>query len=304
VGAPYHPAMPMRHRAAGVLLPMLLAGVVAACGSAAPAPVHPDAPTPSPIASDAPTATPSPLLQLLTPVAGQPPVTGRPWFLAIGDSVTSGFSADPSRIGVNSSWALQLQGLLAGSGRHWTLYDTACPSERTDTYYTLCPGRSAIPFLADTSQHDAAMAAITAHRADLRAILVDLGSNDLLRSQRSSASIDASIAALRQALTRIVGELRSAAPGVPVILCNFYDPLANIEPSTLAQLDQVNTMVAQVAAAEGARLADFRDAVNTVRSGNDPHLCDSVDCAHGDLHPTIAGHARLARAALAALGAH
>jgi lysophospholipase L1-like esterase len=291
-------------RAARVLLPLLLAGVVTACSAATSAPMHTGGRTPSAAAATpTPSAADSPSSQPLLPVAGQPPVSGRPWYLTIGDSVTSGFTVDPARISVNSSWALQLQGLLAASGRPWTLYDTACPSERTDTYFTLCPARFAIPFLTDTSQHDAALAAITAHRADLRAIFVDLGSNDLLHSQRAGASPDAMAAALRESLTRIVGELRNAAPGVPVIVCNFYDPLANVDPSTLAQLDQVNAVVAQVAAAEGARLADFRHAVNTVPSGIDPHLCDSIDCAHGDLHPTVAGHARLARAALAALDA-
>lgn len=291
-------------RAARVLLPLLLAGVVTACSSATSAPMHTGGATPSPSAATAtPSAAASPSTQPLLPLAGQPPVNGRPWYLTIGDSVTSGFTVDPARMGGNSSWALQLQGLLATSGRPWTLYDTACPSERTDTYFTLCPGRFAIPFLTDTSQHDAALAAITAHRADLRAIFVDLGSNDLLHSQRAGTSPDAMAATLREALTRIVGELRTAAPGVPVIVCNFYDPLANVDPSTLAQLDQVNAVVAQVAAAEGERLADFRHAVNTVPSGTDPHLCDYVDCAHGDLHPTVAGHARLAQAALAALDA-
>lgn len=285
-----------------LVLPAALAAVLAACSSTAaqPATLH-TTPSPPVSAAASPTAAPSASFSPFVPVAGQPPVTGHPWYLAIGDSVTSGFTVDPARLGTNSSWALQLQGLLAASSRSWSLYDTACPSERTDTYYTLCPARSQIPFLATTSQHDAAMAAITTHRADLRAIFVDLGSNDLLHAQRTGESLPATIAALRTSLTRIVTELRRAAPRVPVILCNFYDPLANLAPPTLPQLDQVNAMLAQLAAAQGAHLADFRDAINTVRSGADPTLCTYVDCAHGDVHPTVAGHLRLARAALAAL---
>ena len=287
------------------LLPLALAAaLLAACSSASPRPVpggtaRATTATLQPTLS--PTDAPTPLGDVSTPVAGSPPVAGRPWYLAIGDSVTSGFTVDPARSGVNSAWALQLQPLLAATGRRWTLYDTACPGERTDTYDQLCPGRAQIPFLADTSQHDAAFAAIRAHRADLRAIFVDLGSNDLLDSERRGVALDAAIAALRTALTRIVADLRAAAPGVPVVVCNFYDPLANAVGVTLSQLDEVNAVVAQVAAAEHARLADFRHAVNTVQSGQDPHLCDWIDCAHDDLHPTVAGHARLARAALAAL---
>jgi len=296
--------MPARRAARHLTLLLLLAAALTACSSPAgslstPAGTAVASPTPSP--SPAATSSPGPP-SFFPPVAGQPPVTGRSWFLAIGDSVTSGLSIDPSRFGVNSSWALQLQGLLASSGRSWTLYDTACAGERTDTYYSRCPQREGTPFLADTSQHDAALAAVIAHGADLRAILVDLGSNDLLASQRRGVALGTEIAALRQALTAIVGELRRAAPGVVVVLCNFYDPEANAVPSTRAQLDQVNAMVAQVAAAEGARLADFHAAINTVDNAFDPRLCDYVDCAHGDVHPTVVGHARLAAAALAALG--
>ena len=290
------------------LLPLLAAGTlsVSCTGGhnvSAPMPTGtPAGPASATPAPPSPTGLPS-VAGLSIPVAGQPPTTGHPWFLTIGDSVTSGFTVDVSRNGVNSAWAVQLQHLLAAQGRDWTLYDTACAGERTGTYVTLCPGRRQIPFLATTSQHDAAIAAITAHRADLRAIFVDLGSNDLLDAERSNTQLPASIAALRTALTGIVVELRRAAPGVPVIVCNFYDPLANAVPATVPQLDQVNAMVAQVAQAKGARLADFHAAINTVSTGVDAHLCTYVDCAHGDVHPTIAGHARLAQAALTALDA-
>jgi lysophospholipase L1-like esterase len=111
------------------------------------------------------------------------------------------------------------------------------------------------------------------------------------------------VTALRTALTRIVTELQAAAPGVPLVLANFYNPLANLDPATQPQIATVNAMVADVARTTGAHLADFFGAVDSVTTGTDPHLCDYVDCAHGDIHPTVAGQAKLARAALAALDA-
>jgi lysophospholipase L1-like esterase len=279
----------------------VLAGLLAACGSAA-APSRPTpAPTQSAVAS--PSGSGANSLFSVVPVAGHAPSGSEPWYLAVGDSVTFGFSIDPARFGVNSSWPQQLQPLLAASGRAWSLYDTACPSERTDTYLTLCPGRSQVPFLATTSQHDAAMAAVSTHHGTLHAIFVDLGSNDLLRGLRSGATVDTMTATLRTALTRIVTELQAAAPGVPVILCNFYNPLANLQPATRPQLATVNAMVASVAAATHVRLADFFAAVNATPDATDPQLCTYVDCAHGDVHPTVAGQARLAQAALRALDA-
>ena len=291
--------MPSRRLLPRLAAVTLLAGLLAACGtSAAPAPsVTPSAATPTASPSSA-GANP---LRTLLPVAGHAPTGNEPWYLAIGDSVTFGFTVDPARFGTNSSWPQQLQPLLAASGRPWSLYDTACPSERTDTYYTLCPARAEVPFLATTSQHDAAMAAISAHRATLHAILIDLGSNDLLRGQRTGASVDAMTAALRTTLTRIVTELQTAAPGVPVILCNFYNPLANSLPATRPELATVNAMVASVATATHARLADFFSAIDTSTAVPDPQLCTYVDCAHGDVHPTVAGQARLAQVALRAL---
>jgi len=234
------------------------------------------------------------------PVAGQPPQTGTPWYLAIGDSITFGFTLDPARDGVNSSWALQLQDLLAGSGRRWKLYDVACPGETSLTYRTLCPQRRFVPFLADTSQHDAAQRAIDDHRADLKLILVDLGSNDLLRFLRSGTDPATAFTGLRTRLRVIVTELQQAAPGVPVVIANYYNPLANSTPSTISTLSVVNNGIAALAHDLGARLADFHDAINAP-SVPDPTLCDYVDCAHLDIHPTVAGQARLAAAAYAAL---
>lgn len=302
--------MHLRTRAPGLLAAVALAAALAGCsagGSAPPpSPTARTSATPSPsgaaAALDSPDARGGP--RGLVPVAGHAPAGDAPWYLAVGDSVTSGFTVDPGRAGVNSAWALQLQPLLAASGRRWSLYDTACPSERTATYFTLCPGRAAVPFLATTSQRDAAMAAIAQHHGALKAVFVDLGSNDLLDGLRRGATVAEMSGALGAALTRIVSELRNAAgPGVPVILCNFYDPLANLEPATRAELATVNAAVASVAATTGAHLADFFSAINTSAAVPDPSLCGYVDCAHGDIHPTVAGHARLAAAALAALEA-
>jgi lysophospholipase L1-like esterase len=295
----------MRSRRPASLLCLLpLGALLAGCSGAVPqlSPTAAASASPRP-ASPPATASPGPGSPGIAPVAGHAPVGDQPWYLAVGDSVTSGFTLDPSRAAVNSAWAAQLQPLLAASGRNWSLYDTACPSERTATYSTLCPGRAAVPFLASTSQHDAAMSAIAAHRPGLRAVFVDLGSNDLLDGLRRGATAAQMSASLTAALTRIVDELRAAAPRVPVILGNFYDPLANLQPATRTELDQVNAAIAAVARATGAHLADFHSAIDTSTAVPDPALCTYVDCAHGDIHPTVAGHARLAAAALAALDA-
>ena len=280
-------------RAAVAALVCVAVLALGACGSAPSAVSSSTTATSSPPPS-APADSAQPASAVI-PVPGKPPVTDQPWYLVVGDSVSFGFTQDPARYGTNSSWALQLQPLLAAAGRPWQLYDTACPSETTATYTGACPLRRFVPDLATRSQRDVALAAVAAHRADLRLIVVELGSNDLLHARTTDAATV--IPALTAALTRIVGELQQAAPGVPVILCNYYDPLENLLPATVAPLEQVNAAVAELATRLHTGLADFFSAINTVPPP-DPDLGRYVDLAHSDIHPTVAGHTRLAEAML------
>lgn len=226
---------------------------------------------------------------------------GVPWLLTIGDSITSGFTVDRSRAGVNSSWAVQLSRLLSASGRPWRLYDTACPGETTATYRTGCHQQRAIPLLGGRSQHDVALAAIRAHRADLRLIIVDLGSNDLIAARFDGGDPSTMGGGLRTRLDGIITELQAAAPGVPLLVATFYDPFENSDATTLSAVVAINAQVASLAGQRGARVADFFSAINHLPPPY-PDLCNWVDCRHLDIHPTIAGHARLAAAALTAIG--
>ena len=234
------------------------------------------------------------------PVAGQPPHDGVPWYLAVGDSIAFGYTVDGARTGVNSSFALQLQGLLANKGKPWKLYDTGCPGETTASYFTGCKDKRFVPFLANQSQHDAALAAIHAHVKDLKLILIDLGSNDLLRAKADNKTPLQAFAGLQTNLNKIIPELQQAAPGVTIVMANYYDPLENSDPSTVGQLSLVNGALAQLAADDHLVLADFFAAINTP-TAPDPDLGKYVDLAHLDIHPTALGHTRFAQAALAVI---
>ena len=292
------------------IAPLLAVACLAACGGVDIAPGVP-ASTPAATATPASTAAPSSPsasqafpqrgADVSVPPAGTPPQTGHPWFLAIGDSITSGYTVDPSRAGTNSAWPLALQALLAKRGDAWSLYDVACAGETLESYATRCHDRSvATAVLQGRSQRQAALETIAAHRADLRLIAIDLGSNDLLRALESGATVQSVADSVRTKLGAIVAELQAAAPGVPVIIANYYNPLENLIGSSESELAQVNAAVAAVAAARGAHLADFHAAFN-VDPPPAPKLCVYVDCAHLDVHPTVAGHERLAETALTAV---
>jgi lysophospholipase L1-like esterase len=231
------------------------------------------------------------------PVAGRPPTTGVPWFLAIGDSITFGYTMNPRLAGTNISWPGRLQRMLAAEGRSWSLYDVACPGETTLTYATRCRSRGMVPFLARQSQRQAALRAITTHGDDLRLIVVALGANDVLGVLHADpAAIGAQLAAR---LTGILDELRAAAPGVPVVLADVYDPFAAREPASDAVLATIDDAVAALADRLHDGFADFRAAINHPADG--AALCSLIDCADHDIHPTVLGQERLAEAVLGAL---
>jgi lysophospholipase L1-like esterase len=231
------------------------------------------------------------------PVAGRPPQPGIPWFLTIGDSITDGFTRDASLAGTNISWALRVERLLAAQGRPWRLFDTACPGETTLTYAARCPGRRSVPLLAHRSQRTAALAAIAADGGGLRLIVVALGSNDLLHNLTGDpATIQADLVTHLEA---ILTELRSAAPGVPIVVAGIYDPFAVGAPGTDAVLSPIDDAVAALAARLGDGFADFHAAVNHPADG--APLCSLIDCADLDIHPTALGQQRLAAAVMRAI---
>lgn len=263
------------------------------------------APPAPPVASE-PAVTPSAAPARATPAAiagsdstpfprvGADPEGSTPWYLVVGDSISYGFTVDPTRYGTNSSWVAQLQPLL-GAGAP-VPDDLACPGETTVSYAKRCPQESLVPWLGGRPQEQAALAAVLGHRSTLRAIVVELGANDLLNAAANPASLPEVLSGLRTRLGAIVAALRGAAPGVPVIVANLYDPYGASNPLAGPAVEQTNAVIAAVAAGNGGVLADFHAAIN----GSTSPLADLVDQAHGDIHPTIAGHAALARAMLAA----
>jgi lysophospholipase L1-like esterase len=231
------------------------------------------------------------------PVAGSPPEPGVPWFLTIGDSITFGYTRNSELAGTNISWAPRLERQLASQGRPWRLYDTACPGESTLSYATRCPLRSQVPLLAERSQRDAALEAIAANGAGLRLVVVALGSNDLLLGL--NADPETTRAALLRHLEAILTELRTAAPGVPIVLADAYNPFAIAAPHTDELLIPVDDALAALAARLGDGFADFHAAINHATDG--ASLCSLVDCANRDIHPTALGQERLAGAVMKAV---
>ena len=229
------------------------------------------------------------------------PPPDRPWLLAVGDSITSGWTIDPGYDGAAHTWALQVRDRLsAGTGESWSLYSLACPGETTVSYREGgCIGRRQVPALDGRSQRAGVAEAIAARGADLRLIVVELGTNDYFAARRNGGDV---LAALDRAALRVdavVAELqRMAPPAVPVVVADVYDPHGT--PISWLQAVHLDARLEALEAARGVAVADFLHAVD--QPGQPPQdRCRLIDCAHHDIHPILAGQTALAAAVLAAL---
>ena len=228
------------------------------------------------------------------------PPPDRPWLLAVGDSITAGWTLDPQYDGAAHTWALQVRDhLSAATGVSWALYSLACPGETTTSYVSGgCIGRSMVPGLEGRSQRNAVAAAIRERAATLGLIVVELGTNDYFGARRHGGDVDGALDRAAQRLDALVADLQHLAPGVPVVVADIYDPHGNAR--SWQQAVHLDARIAAVAAARGAPVADFLHAVD--QPGR-PHSdrCRLIDCAHHDIHPTQAGQAALAAAVIRAL---
>jgi lysophospholipase L1-like esterase len=236
------------------------------------------------------------ILVLRGSVAGAAPTelprAGIPWMLTIGDSITYGYSLDPAIEG-NPSWATMVRDRLAAQGDPLALYDPACPGETTVTYAQGgCSGRAFVPALGGRSQRQVALDAIRERGDRLRVIVVALGINDYFAARDAGGDVTATLDVAAQRLDALVGELQAAAPGVPVILANIYDPHGTYD--SWAHAYHMDERIAAIAVRHHASVADFLRAVAA-------DTCGDLDCAHHDIHPTLAGDAALAGAVLTAL---
>jgi lysophospholipase L1-like esterase len=188
--------------------------------------------------------------------------------------------------------------MLAAQGRPWQLFDTACPGETTLSYASGCRGGGRwLPLLAAATQRAAALDAVSAYGSGLRLIVVALGSNDLLHDLTGDpATLQADLVAHLEA---ILDELRTAAPSVPIVVADIYDPFALGAPHTDEVLTPIDDAIAALAARLGDGFADFHAAINHPADGTP--LCSLIDCADLDIHPTALGQQRLAQVVMGAI---
>lgn len=163
------------------------------------------------------TASPASAADPAVEVPGDPT-----WYLALGDSLAAGYQPigrpeDDHR--TRSGYADQLWLMARAHYPNLELLNLACPGESTETI-RLAHERCRY---AAGSQLDEALAFIDAHPGELAFITIDIGFNDFDCSD-ALACLFPGIERIEERLPAILADLRAAAPGVPIVGMNVYDP--------------------------------------------------------------------------------
>ena len=165
------------------------------------------------------------------------PFGGGSYYLSLGDSLSVG--VQPTTAGVDETTSAgypnQLNAILNSDGPTMRLVQLGCSGETTATLLDggICSysGDQQTSQTGDTgNQAAAALAFLAAHKGHVRLITLDIGANDLnpCIAKGTISGIEACLpgvlSTISKNLTTLVSEIRQAAPTVPLIAMNYYDP--------------------------------------------------------------------------------
>jgi lysophospholipase L1-like esterase len=148
-----------------------------------------------------------------------------PYYLSLGTSLSVGIQPDENGENqlTDEGYADQLHRLLRLKTRRLQLVKLGCPGETSTGMIT---GDGSLCYDPGASQLDRAVAFLQANRGAVSLLSVDIGANDLLNCTiGDEPCILAAFAAVQTNLPHILGALRTAAPGVPIVAMNYYNPL-------------------------------------------------------------------------------
>jgi lysophospholipase L1-like esterase len=258
---------------------------------------------------------------VLAPAAGSRPVPSLPqlsepgpsYYLSLGDSLAFGLQPDQAGFGTTDPAAYHSYAEdYARLNRGLTLVNYGCPGETTGTLVAGgCPWAASLhdSYGAASSQLGASVAFLSAHPGQVHLVTVDIGSNDLLAlvdrcrddatSVRAlpaclSGGLPATLAVMATNYTTILTTLQALAPSARFVIFNMYNPLGLILPESDALIDVVNQMIAALASAFHAELADAFGTING-KSGailEKLSLCTLTwECTPDlNIHPNTAGY--------------
>ncbi len=261
-------------------------------------------------------------------------------YLALGDSVAAG-TQQPAPF-TSKGYTDRLYRYLINEHGFDSFVNLACPGDDTvemrfgeggaSPTGSLCYGPTPLLPPGGTSQLDTAVAYLTSHVGEVGLITITIGANDILACDPNdppdevNACLAAQFAQIGDNLPAILGALRAAAPGVPIVGMNYYQPnLAFwlVDPAlaelSLAATRPFNETLHQVYAAFDVPVANVQRAFRTFSTrGTVPKnvryicrftlMCERQDGTYvlsdydpvtagpqTDIHPSNKGYRKIAR---------
>ena len=244
------------------------------------------------------------------------------WYLALGDSLAAGFQPgqgdDPT-----GGYVGQVRDALQQSAPKTKLANLGCSGETTASM--IQGGRCTYD---EGSQLAQAVEFLHAHARFTRLVTIDIGANDVARCGAQGLPpecVQGGLGSVAANLPVILGRLRAAAPGVRIVVLNYYDPflaawLTGPAGQALAQqsvplLGLLNSIIAGATGAVGGSVADVAGAFHSTDfslvsvpslGGLVPRNVATVCaltwmCLRNDIHANDDGYAVLAAAVVARL---
>lgn len=207
-------------------------------------------------------------------------------YLSLGDSLSVGIQPDANGNNqlTTEGYADQLHQILRLKNRNLQLVKLGCPGETTSTMIT--GGIPFCPYPAG-SQLAQAVAFLQANRANVSLVTIDIGANDLLDcvvgGVVDTQCVIGAFGTVGANLPTIVGQLKAAAPGVPIVAMNYYNPLVAswLQGPAGQQQAQVSAFL----------LGQFNDLLESIYG--DPHfrvpVADVARAFHADDFAIVPG---------------
>jgi lysophospholipase L1-like esterase len=279
----------------------------------------------------------------LTLPAGAPAQASKAsYYLALGDSVAQGYqpiggpSSPYASPGYGHGYPEELLKLVRSGDGQLRLENLACGGESTRT---VIEGAPWCPHTAG-SQLAQAEAFLQAHPGEVAFITITIGGNDVIGTEADclddtaltldSVCVQAQLPAIQSNIGEIVRRLQAAAPGVPIVGSNYYNPLLGawvlvpapvghfLAQASVAPVELLDSGLEDAYEAAGGAVADLYDAFDAADSAdvvpsewglvpvNVANACAwTWFCSKqyaGDVHPTTSGHEVIAQAFAQELG--
>lgn len=228
----------------------------------------------------------------------------RHYYLALGDSLAFGFqlgrflaevnTGTYNPASFNTGYVDDFAARLRDVKENIRTVNLGCPGETTLTFIIGgCSFTAPLHTQYTGSQQAAALAFLSAHPNQVSPITLDDGANDITPCL-SSSDPNCFANALQQIgadLNASLAAIRAVAPRSEIIVMQYYNPFAVANPASNGLSVALNTVIATVARAHGARLADAFTPFNLAQPQPQTLCALTLFCTPlHDVHASDAGY--------------